>query len=192
METETKIIKQMIDNKKEYTIREIARGLKLDYKIVHTAAYRLLKKKVISMDKVGNSFQLKLLNNFSKDIFDAEFERREDCLRDKNIAVLLQEINKNLREPNLIILLFGSHAKKIATKTSDFDLMFIVPSEKIEKKITEIISVIPLKIHYLVFTSEQFYEMLESRQINVVKEAVKNNVILYGIESYYKILGCLK
>jgi predicted nucleotidyltransferase len=188
MKTEKKIIKYMINNKKELTIREIAIALKLDYKIVHTACLRLFNKKIMNMRTIGNSKQLILTNNFSTDIFEAEFERREAVLKDKNLKLILNEVCKNLSSVNFILLLFGSYAKKKANSKSDIDLMFIVPFSKIENEIEKILSLLPFKIHYLIFTEEQFRKMKDAKELNVVKEAIKDNIILYGIEQYYTIL----
>ena len=60
MKTETKIIRFLIETGKEPTIKELAEGIKADYKIVHTAAMRLadkgiLKKKRIEVAK-GNTW----------------------------------------------------------------------------------------------------------------------------------------
>jgi predicted nucleotidyltransferase len=189
MQTEIKILKSMIENKKEMTIREISLFLKLDYKIVHTACKRLSDKKIISMKTIGKSKQLSLINKLSREIFEAEFERREEILRNKNLKVLLEDLQKSLSSVNYFLLLFGSHAKRRANDKSDIDLMFITSSRETEKEAERAVSLLPLKIHYIIFTEEQFNKMKDAREINVVKEAIKNNVILYGIEPYYSILS---
>ena len=37
------------------------------------------------------------------------------------------------------------------------------------------------------FTEEEFIRMKDSKKPNVVKEAMENNIILYGTENYYKL-----
>ncbi len=188
MQTENKIIKYLIETKKEPTIRELAKGIKADYKIVHTAVKRLIDKKLIGEKRVGKSLQLKILNKLSKEVLMVEIERREEMLKNKSLKIMMNSLLQNLNQVNLIILLFGSYANKKADKNSDIDLMFVVPDIKIEKKIDDAVSILPLKIHALVFSEEQFKNMLFSREINVVKEAVKNNIVLYGIEQYYSLI----
>ena len=78
MKTEIKIIKIMLKNNKEYTIRELSLLIKSDYKITHTAVKSLIRKNILEQRKAGNSFQVKLLLNFSKEIFEAEKERTEE------------------------------------------------------------------------------------------------------------------
>jgi hypothetical protein len=38
------------------------------------------------------------------------------------------------------------------------------------------------------FTSEEFLSMLKTTEFNVGMEAAENNVILFGIEDYYRLL----
>ena len=188
METENKIIKFLIETKEEPTIRELADKIKSDYKIVHTAVMRLLKKGILTSKKIGKSTQLKLLNNLSKEVINVEFGRRENLLKDKNLRLMLETIKENIGSVNFILILFGSYAKNNAHKNSDIDIMFIIPNLKLEKNIEQAISILPLKIHNLVFTEEQFREMKDSKKLNVVQEAIKNNIVLFGIEQYYEIL----
>lgn len=189
METENKIIKYLIENKKEMTIRELANDVKSDYKIVHTAVNRLFKKEVLSGKNIGKSVVVSLNNKLSKEILQVEFERRDDILKNKNLRVMLDSIKNNLKTVNFVLLLFGSYAKKTQGAKSDIDLMFIVNDLKIEKDIEQAVSLLPLKIHTLVFSEKQFIDMKNSHELNVIKEAIKNNVILHGIEQYYELLN---
>jgi predicted nucleotidyltransferase len=189
MKTEIKILKSMLDNREEITINGLSLKLVADYKIVHTACLRLIEKGILNAKKVGRAKQLSLNNTFSREVFEAEFERREEILRDKNLKLLVQEIHKNLNYANFILLLFGSYAKKSMDKRSDIDLVFIVPNIALEKDVDRIISLIPLKVHHFVFTEGQFNKMKNNREPNVIKEVIKTNIILYGIEQYYAIIG---
>ena len=188
METENKVVKYLIENKKEMTIRELANAVKSDYKIVHTAVTRLLKKEVLSGKNIGKSVVVSLNNKLSKEIFQVEFERREDVLKNKNLKVMLDSIKNDLKTVNFFLLLFGSYAKKTFGSKSDIDLIFIIPDLKIEKEIEQVISLLPLKIHALIFSEKQFIDMKNSHELNVIREAIKNNIILHGIEQYYGLL----
>jgi len=61
MKTETKIVKFLIEEKKEPTIRELAKKIKSDYKIVHTAVSRLAEKGLVKKRSIGNSIQIKFI-----------------------------------------------------------------------------------------------------------------------------------
>ncbi len=189
METENKIIKYLIENKKEIIIKELARQIKSDYKIVHTAVNRLIDKGLLESRKIGKSIQIEFNNKLAKEVLEVEFERREEIFRNKNLKLMTETIKKSIKTANFILLLFGSYAKKKETKNSDIDLMFIVNDIKIEGNILDSISILPLKIHQLVFTEKQFIDMKKSHELNVVKEAIKNNIVLYGIEAYYELIG---
>lgn len=188
MKTEIKVLKAIIENKEELTIRDIAKIAGADYKIVHTAVKLLAMKHLVNEKSIGSSKVITLNNQISKELFEAENERREAALKDKNIKILTDYLRENIKTVHYTLLLFGSYAKKTKNKHSDIDLMFIVPDQKHEKEIDEAISLLALPTHHLVFTESQFRSMKDSKEGNVVKEAIKNNIILHGIEGYYELL----
>lgn len=187
MKTENKIIRLFIEEKQPKTIREIAKNIKSDYRITYIAVQRLLNKKVLLSNTVGKS-TLCELNSFyyGIDIYEAENERKSNLLKNKNIKQLYKEIMKKLKSSQFIFLIFGSYTKK-PSKSSDIDMMFISNEKNLEEDISNILSLLPLKTHALVFTEEEFIRMKDSKKSNVVKEAIENNIILYGIENYYRL-----
>lgn len=84
-----------------------------------------------------------------------------------------------------IALLFGSHAKGTANKHSDTDILTIGGDEK---KIQATLDLLPDKIHLTAIGYEDFINMLKSKEFTVVSEALKNNIILLGIEDYYRLV----
>lgn len=66
-------------------------------------------------------------------------------------------------------------------------MLFIANEKDFENKISDILSLLPLKIHALFFTEEEFMRMKDAKKSNVIKEAIENNIILYGAEAYYKL-----
>ena len=188
MKTELKIIKHFIENKGKKTIREIAQQIKADYKITHIATQRLIGKKILKVQTVGKSSLCGLDEKYyGIVIYEAENERRENILKNSNIKQLYKEIISAVNTSFFILLLFGSYAKGGQTKTSDIDFMLISNEKDFENKILNILSLLPLKTHALVFTEEEFIRMKDAKKPNVVQEAIENNIILYGIEAYYRI-----
>lgn len=188
MKTELKIIKYFIENKKQKTIREIAQQIKADYKITHTAVKRLIEKKVLNAQTVGKSSLCSLDEKyFGIDIYKAENERREKILKNKNMNQLYKEIMSKVKISSFVLLLFGSYAKGRQTKSSDIDLLVISNESNFESKISNILSLLPLKTHALIFTEEEFIRMKDSKKPNVIHEAIESNIILYGIEAYYRL-----
>jgi len=185
METEIKILKFMLGNKEPITIRELSGKIKSDYKIVHTAIKRLAGKGIIEEKKAGQASQILLKQIYSKDVLIAEYERREELLKNKNIGVLYG-ILKSLPF-QFVALIFGSYAKGKPSKGSDIDLM-IISEESNESRIKPVISVLGLNVHLIYFSYKEFLQMKNSNEFTVVSEAIKNSVILLNIEDYYRLL----
>ena len=117
-------------------------------------------------------------------IFEAEYERRQELFKkNKDFRVIYRRL---FELPfSFIALLFGSHAKGNATKHSDIDILTIGGDER---EIHSIISLWPEKIHLTTVTYKDFIYMAKSKEFTVVSEAIKNNIILIGIEEYYRLL----
>ncbi len=186
------IIKYLIEHKnKELNILNISKALRMDYKNVHSIIKRLEKRSLIKLESFGQSSRVKLISQVHPLIFEAEYNRKKELLKNKNLAVMLNEFKNKISSKCYVLLLFGSYAKNKQTKNSDIDLMFIVPDGKeelFEKDVHRTAGLLPLPIHYLVFSETQFLEMVNSKEPNVGQEALKNNIILYGIETYYEMM----
>lgn len=188
MKTEIKIVRHFVENNKPKTIREIAQQIKADYKITYVAIQRLIKKKVIKVQTVGKSSLCKLdEKHYGIEIYKAENERRDEILKNKNLNQLYKEIMSKVKTSFFVLLLFGSYAKGKHTKSSDIDLLIISDENDFESKISDILSLLPLKTHAIVFTEEEFVRMRDSKKLNVIQEAIESNIILYGIETYYRL-----
>ncbi|MBI4453541.1 nucleotidyltransferase domain-containing protein [Candidatus Woesearchaeota archaeon] len=189
---DTTIIKYLLNNKtKELNILNISKALKMDYKTAYSIVKRLEKKEIIAIEQFGNSNRLKLINKIHPLIFEAEYERRGELLKNKNIKVMLSYFKNSLKPKCYVLLLFGSYAKKTQNQTSDIDLMFICSDgieEQFEKEVLAVTGILPLPLHCLVFSDKQFIEMINAKKSNVGQEALKNNVILYDIETYYELI----
>ena len=189
---ESTIIKFLIENKnEELNIRRISKSLKMDYKNVYSIIKRLEKWQLVQIETFGQSSRVKLNAIAHPLVFEAEFERRKEVLRNKNLAVMLSSFKRAIKSKLYVLLLFGSYAKKTQTKSSDIDLMFICPDgleDTFEKEVDRTSHSMPLPLHPLVFSERQFIEMANAKEPNVGQEALKNNIILYGIEQYYGLI----
>jgi len=186
------IINYLIEHRnEELNILMISKALKMDYKNVYSIIKRLEKESIIKLESFGKSSRVKLIFQQHPLIFETEHNRRKELLKNKNIIVMLNDLKSKIKSKFFILLIFGSYAKKTQNKNSDIDLMFIVPNnseEFFEKEINKAIISLPLPIHNLVFTEKQFLEMINAKEQNVGKEALNNNIILYGIETYYELI----
>ena len=181
-----KILKFLIENKeKNFSINEVAKALKIDYKLIYTNIKKLQEDRIIKVEDLGNTKRCGFSKLFNTDVFFVENERRKDLFKNKNFLVIANRLGKINKQ--FILLLFGSYAKGTETKHSDIDLLLV--SDKDSAKIIENkIELIPLKIHLTAVTYEDFVDMLKSKEQTVVTETIKNNLILFGIEDYYRIL----
>jgi predicted nucleotidyltransferase/predicted transcriptional regulator len=184
MESEIKILKLLLSKKEEkFTIKKIADVLKINYRIAHEKVANLEKEGLIKTTKVGHSKICEFINKFNNKVFNAEYERKKDLLKNKDLLILNNRISE-LKFP-FIALLFGSHAKGITNKHSDIDILAIGGDEK---QIESELSLLPDKIHLTYVTYEDFVHMAKSKEFTAVSEAIKNNIIIIGIEEYYRLL----
>ncbi len=191
MKSEIKILKLLLSRKDEkFTIMKLSEHTGLNYRIAYEKAMLLAEEGLISIAKAGNSRVCELTYNFNSRIFEAEQVRKDELLKNKNLSVMYDSF-KGISSKLFVLLLFGSYAKKTNTKFSDIDLMFIVPDDaekRLDKEIQTIASTLPLKIHVSVFKESEFRAMNNSKEATVGSEAIKNNIILYGIEPYYGMI----
>ncbi|MBU1322177.1 MAG: nucleotidyltransferase domain-containing protein [Nanoarchaeota archaeon] len=103
-----------------------------------------------------------------------------------SIYDLVKKANINF----FVLLVTGSYAKGNQTSKSDMDMILIVPNDakKINSRLRHFCEMNIPQIHLYVFTDEEFKQMLLDEKHNYGKEAVKDNLIFYGAEAYYKII----
>src|SRR3989344_3022627 len=186
MNIKQKILKFLIGNRESsFNIYELSKSLKIDYKLIYINVKKLEKEKSIEIEDLKSQKRCNFKNNFNEDVFIVENERRSDYLKKKEFLAIydkIQVVNKQF-----ILLLFGSYVKQTATKNSDIDILLISNKED-EKIIEEKFGVLPLKIHLTHINYESFIDMVKSKEETVVSEAIKKNIILFGIEDYYRLI----
>jgi len=185
MNAKIKVLKVLLSSRNEtFTIRAIAKQAKLNYRIAYDVVMELEKGRLITTQKIGNTRICTLTNRFDWQVFRAEYERRESLFKNKDFLVLYQRLAE-LKFP-FIALLFGSHAKGKANKHSDIDLLTIGGDKQ---ELQRLVSLWPEQVHLTTITYDDFIRMAKSREFTVVSEAIQNNIILVGIEEYYRLLS---
>lgn len=178
------ILKFLIENQENpLSIRKISKARKINYKSAYNAIEKLEKEKIITLQKLGNTTICSFNRQFNETVFTAEYQRREELLKNKNFQIICNRLS-SLALP-IIVLLFGSHAKQKANRHSDIDLLVIGDNQE---KIIKELSLLPLDIHTTGITYEEFLNMAKSKEFSVVSEAMKKNIILIGIEEYYRLI----
>ena len=184
MKSEIKILQLLLNNKDaNFTIKKIAEALKINYRIAYEKVLELEKEGLIKITKAGNSKICEFTNKFNNKVFEAEHERKSGLFKNKDFLILHNRLAE-LKFP-FIALLFGSQVKGTANKHSDIDILTMGGDEK---EIRATISLLPDKIHHTAVSYENFIHMAKSREFTAVSEAIKNNIILIGIEEYYRLL----
>lgn len=185
MKSELKILKLLLEKKEErFTIKKIAETLKINYRIAYEQTIELEKEGLLKITKAGNAKICEFSNTFNQKVFEAEYARKKDLFKNKDFLIIHNRLAE-LKFP-FIALLFGSHAKGTANRHSDIDIAAIGGDEK---EIEATILLLPDKIHLTMLTYENFIHMAKSKEFTVVSEILKNNVILIGIEEYYRLLS---
>lgn len=186
----TEILKLLIGNKEEiFSIRKISKIRKINYKSAYLSLRFLEKEELVTLKKIGNTLSCTFNNKFNDLVFKAEYLRREEMLKNRNFLVFYNQLKKINKQ--FILLLFGSQVKGIAKKHSDIDLL-LISNEEVAKIIHTETRLLPINFHLTAISYEEFVNMLKSREFTVVSEAIKKNIILYGIEDYYRIIENVK
>ncbi len=179
------ILKLLIEHQEQRpSIRKIAKIRKINYKSAYQALQKLHQEKIIDIIKYGNTSLCQFNLHFNSSVYTIEYSRREDLFKNKNFKVIHDRLSNTPSQ--FILLLFGSYAKKTQTSHSDIDLLLITNSpQEIESKL----NLLPLNIHLTSITYNNFTTMLKSKEFSVVSEAIKKNIILFGIEDYYRLIN---
>ena len=178
---------------KKFTFKEIK---KLSHNksdnYVHTVLKRFVTLEILQEQRIGNNLVYSLSKNVSSlntTGFIAEYNANNaKHLPHKNIKKI---INK-LKTAFYILVITGSYAKAKQKETSDLDVVIICdnkqdPNATLSQIKLESELMVP-EVHPYVFTQEQFYQMLTTKEENYGKEIARNNLIITGGKPYYSIL----
>ena len=179
------ILRLLIESQEKLlSIRKISKLRRINYKSAYFALKKLAKEGIVNLKKAGNTTLCSFNMSFNGSVFAVEYHRRNELLKNKNFLVMYQELQK-INAP-FIALLFGSYAKGTQTRHSDIDLLIITDDFK---PIGQQVSLFPFKVHATDVRYKDFKQMLKSREFTVVSEAIKKNIILIGIEEYYRLVN---
>ncbi|MEK6938844.1 MAG: nucleotidyltransferase domain-containing protein [Nanoarchaeota archaeon] len=177
------------------TIRKISLDLGIPYMTLSRMIHKLSQQGLILLQKVGNyhTCQLNLQNPILKHhlIISSEEITNEYLSKQSLISILRKTI---LKYPfsTYTALLFGSYAKNKQEKHSDIDLAIISKNktvlQKLKKEMSYLEKLYETEINILIFTPNQFREMLTSKEENVGKQIIKNNIILYNSELFWEVV----
>lgn len=183
-----KLIKYLIENKEPKSIRAASRYVSIDYKNIHTLVNELYPE-IILKQKIGNTNLIKIKLAPNQKIFSVEDKRTRQFLKENKQLELIKKDVERTNYPFFIVLIFGSYAKKTQTKKSDVDICIICDNKEKTKEIMSKLELLPIKLETHIFTTNETESMLKTKEENVWKEIVKNNIIIYGTENYYNLIS---
>jgi len=173
-----------------FTLREVARRLRMHVSLTHRAMQPLIDAKIVKRDKHKNlSLNYKIHH---ETLAFAEYLRRDTFLgKFKDIQLLAEEVVHKIKQESFILLVFGSSVE--SNKPRDIDVLLIVDStEKVafhEKFLHNIASNYGSPFEERVIGFESVYEMLSKRdEKNIMNELLNKHIILYGAELFYRLM----
>lgn len=155
--------------------RAIAKRLDVNHMIIVRKLKELLEENVVDYRVEGKnkSYFLKKGIEAKTYILKTEHYKFLKILKKYPILIHIFEKIKNNKKIKLAVL-FGSYAKKSAGKKSDIDIYIETMDKAFEKEIESINSKLSVKIGE--FDLDSF----------LVKEIIKNHVIIKGVEEFYE------
>ena len=164
--------------RKEAHGRELAKELKTSLKRIQTILNEFKKMNIVDFKVVGKNHIYFIKKNLlsKKIVLNAEnYKLGKILTKYPLLESIFQDLIKKSR--CRIIILFGSYAKGIPKEDSDIDIYLETRDNKIKKECEKIYPLINIKIGN--FNPNEI----------LIKEIIKNHVIIKGGEEYYERLG---
>ena len=164
--------------REELHVRAIARSLRESHSTIMRRLNNLVGENVLGYKKNGRNktFFIKRSLQARSYLYNAERYKQIKLLKQyPHLTVIAEEVLKKCVERMIVI--FGSHAKFIAKKDSDVDIYVETRDKKVKDDIELVHSKINVKIGEFHLNSQ------------LIREIVRNHVILRGVEEFYEKTG---
>lgn len=164
--------------RKEMHLREIARTLNESHSTVLRKINELVKEEALDYKKEGKNKVFYIRKNLKAKnyVYFAEIYKLTKLIKKyPELGVIFEDIKKSVSIG--MILLFGSYAKGSPSKESDIDLYIETSNNNLKHKLKELNSKINIKLGKFDVSSL------------LIKEIIKNHVIIKGFEEFYEKNG---
>lgn len=161
--------------KEESHVRGIATALKESHSTVLRRLNELVKGNILDYKMKGKNkvFFIKKNLQAKNYVFNTERYKLIKLLRKyPKLNIIIDDVLKKTDER--LVILFGSYAKFRAKNDSDIDVYVDTKNRKVKKEIESVNSKIKVKIGSFDIRSE------------LIKEIIRNHIILRGIEEFYE------
>ena len=195
-DTENKIIGNLLRRPLESkSMNQISVDTKLSYVTVHKLVPSLIKRKLVKQEKKGKALLISIdFDNCGIEKLSSAclFERSALLKKFPDILSLSRDLEESLAGRFYILVLFGSYAKDCPKKSSDIDLLFIVPDRKDIELYKEKISKTArlhseFKKDYKIVSTEDFTDMLNEK-FTVGRSVFQHGIVMFGSEQYYSLV----
>src|SRR3989338_5621011 len=163
-----------------FTMHELSKLLTIPYASFYRAIQQM--KDLLITETIGKSKVLKLnsKNSIIKAylIISSDQEKKEFLQKHP----VLKKISKDLHTKE-VVLLFGSYAKGKETEKSDIDLLVINKDGKKSLSFSKYEVLFKKKFNPIFITAKEFKQMLQDKEENIGKQALKTHIILNNPES---------
>ncbi len=170
---EFRIILLLIKNKSH--LREIARTLNESHTTISRKINELVKENILDYKKEGRNkiFFIKSNLKAKNYVYSAEIYKLSGLIKKyPELSIILENIKKNTKKR--MVILFGSYVKGNPKKESDIDIYIETTNKDLKKQLERINSKISIKIGKF------------DKNSLLIKEIIKNHIILRGIEDFYE------
>ena len=200
------ILRAMHPNfEKWFYTRELAALAKVSTWVVSREFSKLVKKGVIRQKQEGQQkyYALNIANAKTRALCQLfEAERREELYKgNRRLSWALEEFSKRLFDflPQVqCFVLFGSAARGEMTKTSDVDILAIVPNlpqksfnelmRDVDRLAREVAAVYPLNLAPITMTVKDFEAALREKR-RIAQDVLRDGLVFFGEDRYLMLLS---
>jgi len=176
---------------REYSYKEL-KGKEKSNNSIQSAIKRFKDKSLLTERKLGTSklYSLNQKNELAYPLLELMTQEKLSPIVKKSIVILKKELEKYTLFYSIVI--FGSYANNTPKKKSDLDVAVIIPNKSPEKNLkiavhsAENKSLLNLDVH--IITVDDFKGMLTAEYANLGKEIANQNLPVYNVEIFYKII----
>lgn len=169
-------------------IKKISKSKSESY--IYNTLKNFVKENILKQDKAGNviiyslNHNSKTITNIATSLEYTSWNKKQ--IPYKDIEELISKIPTNF----FTFIITGSYANNKQTQKSDIDIVILCKNEtkKVYAELKHLCDSNIPPVHLYIFKESEFLQMLTNKNSNYGKEITKNNLILYGAESYYKII----
>ncbi len=190
--TQEQVLQLLLGRPEErISIRGIARLLGKSYTLTYNNIQALVKKGYLEKLSLPPAQIIQIKEGVPDSVLVNIEQKRTEAFLEKHLWIKLY-LNDVLAasSPFFIMLVFGSYAKGIQTKSSDLDLLMITPKKEDIPELGQAAQqYTKTKKSLSIIDARDFMEMIKKpKELNVGNEAGKSHILLYGTEQYRQLL----